>query len=131
MNKKDIVMYCTENYYDTSINLINTLNLFNDSYNIYLYEINFIKDPQIKNVNIINLNDDRIGEISFKENRNDFNNKNMFRAIFLKSKVILHSLTELKLNKVLYLDIHISYIGINSKSFLARQCPASKYSISI
>ena len=102
--KRDIVLYCTENYYETSINLINTLNIFHNDLNIYLYEINFIKDPNIKNVNIIDLQDNRIGEIKFEGNRNDINNKNMFRAIFLKSKVILHSLTELKLNEVLYLD---------------------------
>ena len=106
-NKVDVVMYCTENYYNTSINLIKTLNIFHDNFNIHLYEINFNINPNINNVKVINLNDDRIGEISFKNNRNDTNNKNMFRAIFLKSSVILHSLTELKLDKVLYLDSDI------------------------
>jgi hypothetical protein len=100
----DIVMYCTENYYETSINLIKTLNLFYKNFNIYLYEINFNINPNVDNVRIINIEDNRIGDITFNNNRNDMNNANMFRAIFLKSKVILHSLKELNLNEVIYLD---------------------------
>ena len=106
-NKLDTVIYCTENYYETSVNLINTLNLFHDNLNIHLYEINFNKNPHINNVNIINLEDKRIGDIQFEGDRNNMNNHNMFRAIFLKSKVILHSIKELKLKKVLYLDADI------------------------
>lgn len=106
-NKINIVMYCTENYYNTSINLINTLNIFHDNLNIYLYEVNFQKNPNIQNVNIIDFPDDRIGKIEFENNRNNTQNKNMFRAIFLKSSVILHSLKHLKLDDVLYLDSDI------------------------
>ena len=103
-DKIDVVMYCTENYYETSINLIKTLNIFHNNFNIYLYEVNFNINPNIENVTIIKVSDERIGKIVFNQNRNDFTNKDMFRAIFLKSKVILHSLTELKLDEVLYLD---------------------------
>ena len=67
----DTVIYCTENYYETSVNLINTLNLFHDNLNIHLYEINFNKNPHINNVNIINLEDKRIGDIQFEGDRNN------------------------------------------------------------
>lgn len=106
-NNINIVMYCTENYYNTAVNLINTLNIFHDNLIIYLYEVNFQKNTNIHNVNVIDFSDNRIGDIEFKNNKNDTQNKNMFRAIFLKSAVILHSLKHLKLNEVLYLDSDI------------------------
>jgi hypothetical protein len=100
----DIILHCTENYYETSVNLIKTLNMFNDNLNIYLYEINFNKDPIIKNVNIINLDESEICEISFKGNINNMYSLDVIKTVFLKSKVILHTLEVLKLNNCIYLD---------------------------
>ena len=104
MQAINVITYCTQNYYETSLNLIKTLNVFRKDINFYLYQVNFYHNPKIENVNVITLTEEKIGDISFNGDLNDVSNKNTYRAIFLKSRVMLHSLKYLKLNEVIYLD---------------------------
>jgi len=104
----NVILHCTKNYLQNSLNLIDTLNLFNDNLNYYLYTINFKPDITKPNVNIIYFEDDRIeDDIKFKKNINDTNNKSMFISIFNKSKILLHTLNTLSLKEAVYIDSDI------------------------
>jgi hypothetical protein len=105
MIKIPIILHCTENYLQNSLNLIRSLNLFHDNLEFYLYTLNFKYVTQISNVNVIFIERDDIkNDINFIGNYNDVNNKNMFKSVFFKSKVVLHTLEELKLNHAIYID---------------------------
>lgn len=112
----NIVLYCTKNYLDNSLYLIKTLNSFHDNLIFYLYTLNFEYKCDIKNVNIIKIQDERITtNMKFKGNANDNDNKNMFMSIFFKSRVMLDSITNLKLSNAIYMDSDILPTGnINS-----------------
>jgi len=105
IEKIPVVLYCTENYLEGSLNLIRSLNLYHNDLTFYLYTVNFLYKPTIENVNSVFITEEQIdSNIQFKGTRNDIGNTNVYKAIFLKSRIILHSLETLKLNNTIYLD---------------------------
>ena len=55
--------------------------------------------------------------MSFIGNNNDVTNKNMFKSVFFKSKVVLHTIEELKLDQAIYIDSDILPTGDISDLF--------------
>jgi hypothetical protein len=105
---KNVVLYCTRNYLQSSLNLINSFKLFNKDLQFNLYTVNFKCDSFVENVNFIPFYNEEIRDnIEFKNNINDSQNPNMLKSVLLKSKIILHSLTELNLNEAIYVDSDI------------------------
>ena len=95
-NKIPAVLYCTENYLGGSLNVINTLNLYHDDLEFYLYTLNFRYESDIPNVKTIFIEDDRIeNNIKFVGTKNDIGNTNVYKAVFFKSRVILDSLVNI------------------------------------
>lgn len=111
-NKIPAVLYCTENYLGGSLNVINTLNLYHDDLEFYLYTLNFRYESDIPNVKTIFIEDDRIeNNIKFVGTKNDIGNTNVYKAVFFKSRVILDSLVNLNLDNVIYIDSDIIPTG--------------------
>lgn len=105
---KSIVLHCTKNYLQNSLNLINSLKIFNKDLEFYLYTVNFTCDLNIEDVKCITYNYKGIeNNMEFKGNKNDTENPNMFKSVFLKSKVVIHSLTKLGLKEAIYIDSDI------------------------
>jgi hypothetical protein len=118
MKKIPVVLYCTENYLSGSLNVIKSLNLYHDDLYFYLYTVNFNYKVDIENVETVYIEEPRIEQnITFDGFRNDMSNTNMFKAIFFRSKVVLHSLEILKLDNVIYIDSDIIPTGNISKIF--------------
>lgn len=116
MNKFNIILHCTENYLQNSLNLIESLRLFHNDLNFYLYTVNFTHHSEITNLKCIRFNCEKIeNNMSFIGNKNDTSNKNMFKSVFLKSEIVLNSLEVLNLNNCIYIDSDIIPTGeINS-----------------
>jgi hypothetical protein len=55
--------------------------------------------------------------MSFVGNKNDVNNKNMFKSVFFKSKVVLDTIDNLKLDFAIYIDSDILPTGEISELF--------------
>lgn len=105
MKKYNIVLHCTENYLQNSLNLIEALRLFHDNLNFYLYTVNFSYPTESKDVFSIPYRFDGIeNNMSFVGNNNDTTNRNMFKSVFLKSKIILHTLENMNLLEAIYID---------------------------
>jgi hypothetical protein len=105
MKKYNIVLHCTENYLQNSLNLIESLRLFHDNLNFYLYTVNFFYKTDSKDINSIPFNFEGIeNNMSFVGNKNDITNKNMFKSVFLKSKIVLHTLENMRVSEAIYID---------------------------
>lgn len=112
MNKFNIILHCTENYLQNSLNLIESLRLFHNDLNFYLYTVNFTHHSEITNLKCIRFNCEKIeNNMSFIGNKNDTSNKNMFKSVFLKSEIVLNSLEVLNLNNCIYIDSDIIPTG--------------------
>ena len=112
MFKIPIILHCTKNYLQNSLNLIRSLNLYHNNLSFYLYTLNFRYESKIPNLNTIFIEDDNIkNDMSFVGNKNDVSNKNMFKSVFFKSKVVLHTIDNLELENAIYIDSDILQIG--------------------
>lgn len=112
MNKFNIILHCTENYLQNSLNLIESLRLFHNDLNFYLYTVNFTHHSEITNLKCIRFNCEKIeNNMSFIGNKNDTSNKNMFKSVFLKSEIVLNSLEILNLDNCIYIDSDIIPTG--------------------
>ena len=101
----NIILHCTENYLSNSLNLIESLRLFHNNLNFYLYTINFVYNTDSKNIKSIPFDFEGIeNNMSFVGNKNDTSNKNMFKSVFLKSKIVLHTLEKMNLEDAIYID---------------------------
>jgi len=118
MIKIPIILHCTENYLQNSLNLVKSLNLYHDNLHFYLYTLNFQYNSEISNLNTIFIFDENIkNDMSFVGNKNDVTNKNMFKSVFFKSKVVLHTIDNLKLENAIYVDSDILPTGEISELF--------------
>lgn len=118
IKKIPIILHCTENYLQNSLNLVKSLNLFHDNLKYYLYTLNFNYESDIPNlITIPVISEDIENNMSFIGNKNDVNNKNMFKSVFYKSKVVLHTITELELDYAIYIDSDILPTGDISELF--------------
>lgn len=112
MNKFNIILHCTENYLQNSLNLIESLRLFHNDLNFYLYTVNFTHHSEITNLKCIRFNCEKIeNNMNFIGNKNDTSNKNMFKSVFLKSEIVLNSLEILNLDNCIYIDSDIIPTG--------------------
>ena len=112
MGRIPIILHCTENYVQNSLNLINSLSLYHNNLDFYLYTLNFQLESHLPNLKTIHITDENIeNNMSFIGNKNDVNNKNMFKSVFFKSKVVLHTIEELKLESAIYIDSDILPTG--------------------
>jgi hypothetical protein len=113
-----IILHCTENYLHNSLNLIKSLNLYHNNLDFYLYTLNFNYDSDLPNLTTVPMGDETIkNDMNFIGNKNDVNNKNMFKSVFFKSKVVLHTIEELKLERAIYIDSDILPTGDISELF--------------
>lgn len=118
MKNISIILHCTENYLQNSLNLIKSLNLYHDNLDFYLYTLNFQYDSNISNLNTIFISDENIeNNMSFVGNQNDVNNINMIKSVFFKSKVVLDTIDNLKLDFAIYIDSDILPTGEISELF--------------
>jgi glycosyltransferase involved in cell wall biosynthesis len=105
MNKIPIILHCTENYLQNSLNLIRSLNLYHDNLQYYLYTLNFNYTSDIHNLFVVPVTSEEIdNNMTFVGNKNDVTNKNMFKSVFYKSKVVLHTIEKLNLEYAIYID---------------------------
>ena len=112
MGRISIILHCTENYVQNSLNLINSLSLYHSNLDFYLYTLNFQIESHLPNLKTVHITDENIeNNMSFIGNKNDVNNKNMFKSVFFKSKVVLHTIEELKLESAIYIDSDILPTG--------------------
>lgn len=112
MGRIPIILHCTENYVQNSLNLINSLSLYHNNLDFYLYTLNFQLESHLPNLKTVHISDENIeNNMSFIGNKNDVNNKNMFKSVFFKSKVVLHTIEELKLESAIYIDSDILPTG--------------------
>lgn len=112
MKKYNIILHCTENYLQNSLNLIESLRLFHDNLIFYLYTVNFIHETDSDDIVSIPYRFEEIeNNMSFVGNKNDTNNKNMFKSVFLKSKIVLHTLENMNLKEAIYIDSDIIPTG--------------------
>ena len=112
MGRIPIILHCTENYVQNSLNLINSLSLYHNNLDFYLYTLNFQLESHLPNLKTVHITDENIeNNMSFIGNKNDVNNKNMFKSVFFKSKVVLHTIEELKLESAIYIDSDILPTG--------------------
>ena len=117
-NKISIILHCTENYLQNSLNLVKSLNLYHNNLDFYLYTLNFNHDSNISNLTTVPIGGvDIENNMSFIGNNNDVTNKNMFKSVFFKSKVVLHTIEELKLDQAIYIDSDILPTGDISDLF--------------
>ena len=118
MNRISIILHCTENYLQNSLNLVKSLNLYHNNLDFYLYTLNFNHDSNISNLTTVPIGGvDIENNMSFIGNNNDVTNKNMFKSVFFKSKVVLHTIEELKLDQAIYIDSDILPTGDISDLF--------------
>lgn len=118
MKNISIILHCTENYLQNSLNLIKSLNLYHDNLDFYLYTLNFQYDSNISNLNTIFISDENIeNNMSFVGNQNDVNNINMIKSVFFKSKIVLDTIDNLKLDFAIYIDSDILPTGEISELF--------------
>ena len=118
MNRVSIILHCTENYLQNSLNLVKSLNLYHNNLDFYLYTLNFNHDSNISNLTTVPIGGvDIENNMSFIGNNNDVTNKNMFKSVFFKSKVVLHTIEELKLDQAIYIDSDILPTGDISDLF--------------
>ena len=118
MIKIPIILHCTENYLQNSLNLIKSLNLYHDNLVYYLYTLNFVFESDIPGLTTITIeNQDIQNDMNFIGNTNDVNNKNMFKSVFFKSKVVLHTIEELNIEFAIYIDSDILPTGDITKLF--------------
>jgi len=111
-SKINIVLHCTENYLPNSLNLIESLRLFHNNLNFYLYTVNFVYNTDSKDILTIPFNFEGIeNNMSFVGNKNDTSNKNMFKSVFLKSKIVIHTLEKMNLKEAIYIDSDIIPTG--------------------
>jgi hypothetical protein len=69
-------------------------------------------------LNTIFISDENIeNNMSFVGNKNDVHNKNMFKSVFFKSKVVLDTIDNLKLDFAIYIDSDILPTGEISELF--------------
>ena len=107
-----IILHCTENYLQNSLNLIKSLSLYHDNLDFYLYTLNFNYNSDLPNLKTVYITDVNIqNNMSFIGNKNDVNNKNMFKSVFFKSKVVLHTIDNLNLDFAIYIDSDILPTG--------------------
>ena len=112
MKKYNIILHCTENYLQNSLNLIESLRLFHDNLIFYLYTVNFIHETDSDDIVSIPYRFEEIeNNMSFVGNKNDTTNKNMFKSVFLKSKIVLHTLENMNLKEAIYIDSDIIPTG--------------------
>lgn len=118
MKKYNVILHCTENYLQNSLNLIESLRLFHNNLNFYLYTVNFSYKTDSEDITNIPYKFDEIeNDMSFLGNKNDVTNKNMFKSVFLKSKIVLHTLDEINLSEAIYIDSDIVPTGSISLLF--------------
>lgn len=118
MNRIPIILHCTENYLPNSLNLVKSLNLYHNDLDFYLYTLNFNYESEIQNLKTVFISDQNIeNNMSFIGNKNDVNNKNMFKSVFFKSKVVLHTIDYLNLDYAIYIDSDILPTGEISELF--------------
>ena len=60
MFKIPIILHCTKNYLQNSLNLIRSLNLYHKNLSFYLYTLNFKYESKIPNLNTIFIEDENI-----------------------------------------------------------------------
>lgn len=112
MGRIPIILHCTQNYVHNSLNLIKSLSLYHNNLDFYLYTLNFQLESDLPNLKTVHITDENIeNNMSFIGNKNDVNNKNMFKSVFFKSKVVLHTIDNLKLNFAIYIDSDILPTG--------------------
>jgi hypothetical protein len=117
-NRVSIILHCTENYLQNSLNLVKSLNLYHNNLDFYLYTLNFSHDSEIPNLTTVPIGDITIeNNMSFVGNKNDVSNKNMFKSVFFKSKVVLSTLEYLKLDQAIYIDSDMVPTGDISELF--------------
>ena len=117
-NRISIILHCTENYLQNSLNLVKSLNLYHNNLDFYLYTLNFSHDSDIPNLTTVPIGDITIeNNMSFVGNKNDVSNKNMFKSVFFKSKVVLSTLEYLKLDQAIYIDSDMVPTGDISELF--------------
>lgn len=63
MDRVSIILHCTENYLQNSLNLVKSLNLYHNNLDFYLYTLNFSHNSDIPNLTTV-----PIGEVSIKNN---------------------------------------------------------------
>ena len=86
--------------------------------NFYLYTVNFSYKTDSEDITNIPYKFDEIeNDMSFLGNKNDVTNKNMFKSVFLKSKIVLHTLDEINLTEAIYIDSDIVPTGSISLLF--------------
>ena len=118
MNRVSIILHCTENYLQNSLNLVKSLNLYHNNLDFYLYTLNFSCDSDIPNLTTVPIGEISIeNNMSFVGNKNDVSNKNMFKSVFFKSKVVLSTLEYLKLDQAIYIDSDMVPTGDISELF--------------
>lgn len=118
MKKYNIILHCTENYLQNSLNLIESLRLFHDNLIFYLYTVNFTYKTDSDEIVSIRYRSEEIeNNMSFVGNKNDTTNKNMFKSVFLKSKIVLHTLENMNLKEAIYIDSDIIPTGSISLLF--------------
>lgn len=118
MERIPIILHCTENYLPNSLVVVNSLNLYHENLDFYLYTLNFKYESDIPNLNTIYIEDPEIeSNISFVGNQNDVGNKNMFKSVFFKSKVVLHTIETLKIERAIYIDSDMVPTGDISELF--------------
>ena len=104
-NRISIILHCTENYLQNSLNLVKSLNLYHNNLDFYLYTLNFKYNSEIPNLTTVPVESLSIeNDMNFVGNKNDVSNKNMFKSVFFKSKVVLHTLEHLNLDQAIYID---------------------------
>ena len=118
MDRIPIILHCTENYLQNSLNLVKSLNLYHNNLDFYLYTLNFSYDSDLPNLTTVPIGDINIeNNMSFVGNKNDVSNKNMFKSVFFKSKVVLNTLEYLKLDQAIYIDSDMVPTGDISELF--------------
>ena len=118
MDRVSIILHCTENYLQNSLNLVKSLNLYHNNLDFYLYTLNFSHDSDIPNLTTVPIGEVSIeNNMSFIGNKNDVSNKNMFKSVFFKSKVVLSTLDYLKLDQAIYIDSDMVPTGDISELF--------------
>jgi len=118
MERHNIILHCTENYLQNSLNLIESLRLFHDNLNFYLYTVNFTYNSSDQDIKSILFECSEIeNNMVFLGNKNDTSNKNMFKSVFLKSKIVLNTLENLNLDQAIYIDSDILATGEITKIF--------------
>ena len=68
MERIPIILHCTENYLPNSLVVVNSLNLYHENLDFYLYTLNFKYESDIPNLNTIYIiSDDTFSSLAIKE----------------------------------------------------------------